>query len=308
VKKAPELHGKMETTFELEKREAEGVWAFDFPLYAELSLQYKSNRVSSLFSLDYYNYPSLGDTYIMGGEGNSILKLGYFRENWGEGYSTSSVDVLNKRDSRYPDTIFYQRIKSPNPFLLLSKGNEKVWGQIALSQPGDVESINETLAGFRAVYSGNGVTLGSGMIRALGYPPPLFFLTLKRETELYSVWTEISFLYLSESPDRWNGVLGLRRILKSASVLTEFSVLHSNPILFIEEKALIRQDIEFKLGIHTYLKTFSSAINTSFSLTIDKNTSGEIGSYIFFGKEGSFFSRFEGENHNSIYTKLKYGF
>ncbi|MGQ9616432.1 MAG: hypothetical protein ACUVWJ_08540 [Spirochaetota bacterium] len=308
VKKVPELHGKIETTLELERRATEGLWAFDFPLYAELSLQYKSNRVLSMFSFDYYNSPSLGDTYIMGGEGNSILKLGYFRENWGEGYSTSSVDILNKWDSRYPQTIFFQRMRSPNPLFLMSKGDEKVWGEIVLSQTGDFESINDALAGFRAVYSGNGFGLGTGMIRAMGYPPPLFFLTLRRETEVYRVWAEVSFLYLSESPDRWNAILGMRRLLKAASVLAEFSILHSSPILFLEEKVKIRKSVEFSLGIYTYLETFSSAISTSFSVTVDEKTSGEIGGYIFFGKEGSFFSRFEGENYNTIYMKLKYGF
>jgi hypothetical protein len=125
---------------------------------------------------------------------------------------------------------------------------------------------------------------------------------------MYNVWAELSFIYLRESPDRWNAILGMRRFLKSASVMAEFSIIHSSPILFLEEKVLMREAIEFTLGIYTYLETLSSAINPSFSLAIDEKTSGEIGGYIFFGKEGSFFSRFEGENYNSIYIKLKYGF
>lgn len=307
-KRAPELHGALETALELERRVSEQVWAFDFPLYGELNLQYKSDRVQSRISFDYFNGAAVGDTYIMGLEGNSSLKLGYFREKWGEGYSASIVDILNEKDSRYPDNIFYHRVKSPNPLVLLSLESRSMREEIALSQQEEIESIHDTLLGFRGRYLRPGLELDVGMIRAIGYPPPLFFLTARRETELYQVWSEIGFRYYRDSSDRWDAVFGVRRALKTAMVLAEFSLLHSRPQLFLEERLSLTEEISFSLSVYTYLETMSSALNGSFSVALDEKTSTELGAFLFFGKEGSYFSRYEGDNHNAVYLKLRYEF
>jgi len=304
---AVEIYGELEASLAFEYRAQEKSSVFDVPIHGNPGIVYETANVKSVVSLDFDSDLKLGETYIRGGSSYSYFQAGYYTENWGQGYSVSVVDQLNERDTAYPMNLFYQKYKSPNPLFTVLFGDKGPITQIALSNKADsIDSIDDTVLGMRALTVGSGFTVGLGMIRCIGYPPPLFFLTAEKESENNRAWMELGWRYRKSSPDRVNFVIGSRQDFSSASLIAEFIVESSHPLLYLEERSTLSDQIDFELRGFVYLPTLSNALNGFFIIAFDKNAELEIGGFLFFGKEGSYFSRYESGNNNSLYLKLHF--
>jgi hypothetical protein len=305
------LFGDLEVRVEFEYRAPEDDYLFDFPLYGDLGLLYQGDVVESALSVELIEEVVIGESYIMGGSGVSYLKLGFFREDWGKAYSASIIDILNKRDDRYPGNFFYRNEMRPNPLFLLSYGKGDMAGQIALSHKEEnIESINDALLGVQSFVVRTGVDISIGTIREIGNPPPLFFLGAKGEGSNYGVWMELGWWYYRDGPDRVDTIIGARQDFSRSSVLAEFILEKARPFLFLEEEIQVNPRIKFDLQGYTYLKSFSTALKGYFETSVDINTTLELGTYLFFGGRGTFFSRYieTGDNDNTVYIKLYYSF
>ncbi|NIQ18352.1 MAG: hypothetical protein GTN43_06145, partial [Candidatus Aenigmarchaeota archaeon] len=230
------LSGDLEVAIEFEYRASEDEYLFDFPLYGDLGLLYQGALVESALLVELIEEVSIGESYIMGGSDISYLKLGFFKEDWGKAHSASIIDILNKRDDRYPGNFFYRNEMRPNPLFLLSYGKGDMAGQIALSHKEEnIESINDALLGVQSFVIGTGIDISIGAIREIGYPPPLFFLSAKGEGLSYGVWMEFGWWYYGDGPDRVDTIIGARQDFSRSSVLAEFILERARPFLFLEE-------------------------------------------------------------------------
>jgi hypothetical protein len=305
------LFGDLEVGVEIEYRAPEDNYVFDFPLYGDMGLLYQGAVVESALSLELIEEVSIGESYIMGGSGFSYLKLGFLREDWGKGYSASVIDILNMRDDRYPENFFYRNEMRPNPLFLLSIGKGDMAGQIALSHKEEnIESVNDALLGIQSFVMRTGVDISVGTIREIGNPPPLFFLGARGEGSSYGVWMEFGWWYYGDGPDRVDTIIGARQDLARSQVTAEFILEKARPFLFFEEKIQSDSRILFNLRGYTYLKSFSTAINGYIETSVDEKTILQLGTYLFFGGRGTYFSRFiePGDNDNTVYIKLYYAF
>jgi hypothetical protein len=305
------LFGDLEVGVEIEYNAPRDEYLFDFPLYGDLGLLYQGDVVESALSLELIEEVNIGESYIMGGSGFSYLKLGFFREDWGKAYSASIIDILNRRDDRYPGNFFYRNEMRPNPLFLISYGRGDMAGQIALShKEEDIESINDALLGVQSFVKRTGVDISIGAIREIGNPPPLIFLAARGEGSSYGVWMEFGWWYYGDGPDGVDTIIGVRQDFSRSSILAEFILEKARPFLFLEEEILVTERIKFDLQGYTYLKSFSTAVNGYFETSVDERTTLRLGTYLFFGGRGTFFSRFieTEDNDNTVYIKLYYSF
>jgi len=302
----PHFFATIDQSLAFEKRKQEDVFVFDYPLYVRTGLLFGEDYVHSV-SFEYIDEPALGETFVQGGFGAAAMKIGYFREDWSAGYAFSVVNELNIRDDRYPDTVFTQTERRPAPLFVFSIAQNGGVHQLALSNREDVRSIDDTTIGLRTVIS-TGIDLGFGMIRRIGSPPPLFFLTASREEDAYEVWTELGWRFVRNGDDNLNAVVGMLRHLAASDAAIEIIVSESRPLLFLEEKVFMGEGAWLDLGLFFHLFTFSTALDGSIGVSLNPRTEAELGTRLFFGKEGSFFSRSIGDNNNAVYLRLLFQF
>jgi hypothetical protein len=307
----PELRVDLEVDFELQQRADEDEWVFDYPIYGNVGVLYEGEGVEAAVSADLIGEVSIGETYILGGARYSYLQIGYYTETWRTGYSWSVVDILNRRDARYPNNIFYRNILRPNPMIALSFGGDNYAQQVVVSQREEqFQAVDDALIGLHSLISRNGFFSGLGFIRYAGRPPPLLFLTGKTEGIRTSGWVEVGWWIRKDAPDTVNGVLGGRQNFSSAFIIAEFIVEDSNLYLFMEEKMEVGSRISLDLRSYLYLNDFSAAIDAFFSTAVDDHVKMDLGGMIFFGKAGSHFSRYDPETDNDdrMYLRLLYSF
>jgi hypothetical protein len=289
-----ETHGELETSAELEYRRAEDNYVFDFPLYAAIGIFYKTDLLESSFSLLYRNELDIGDTYLMGGSEYSYMKIGFFVEEWGIGYALSPISILNNRDSRFPDTIFYRKRYRPNPVFSAVMGGEKFHGQAVLSNKDEnIESIDDTDFGFRGEWSGGDYSISLGFIRKIGKPPPLIFLTADSIGTREKVWLELGWIYNESSANIWNIAVGYTRELGFADIYAEYIIEDDDSVLYLEELFTINDLVSFDLKSFLHIPDLSNAFNGFFILKIEEHVFFEPGFYLYFGEGSRFFSRLE---------------
>ncbi len=304
----PVITADFMSSFELSYRASENFYKFDLPFYGTAALSFEEDSLQSVFSVELNDTIAPGDTYIRGGTDDSYMKIGYYRENWGTGRSVSVINELNRRDARYPANIFYRNYRSPNPLFTLSLGDGEFVSQAAVSlREDDIESADDALFGFQLFTRQINTTVGIGMIRYVGYPPPLFFLKAGIEEDRNSAWFEAGWHYNKDRPDRVDLVIGAMQKFERASVTGEFILQSADPLLFIKENFILGEPITFTIGGFIYVPTFSSALNAYFTVAFAEKASLDLGTFLFFGKEGSFFSRYDGDDHNnSVYLRLHF--
>jgi len=306
----PRLRGDLEVLLEVQHRADENYWAFEYPLYGNLGVLYEGEELEAALSVDLIEEVSIGETYIRGGRDYSYLKLGYYTETWRTGYSWSVVDILNDRDERYPNHVFYRNILRPNPMATMSFGGKGWAQQIIASQKQESERVEDTLLGVRSLLFRTGFESGFGVIRYAGYPPPLIFLTVKSESERTIAWGEVGWWVYMGAPDTVNGVIGVRQSFTSTFVVAEFIVQGSDLLLFLEEQSQINRYIAFDVQSYLYFNQFSTAFKAYVSTTLGERALVELGTILFFGEEGTYFSRYNifEDNNNQIYLRLAYSY
>jgi hypothetical protein len=307
----PKLRVDLEVDFELQHRADEDEWAFDYPIYGNIGVLYEGAGVEAAVSVDLIEEVSIGETYILGGTGYSYLQIGYYTETWRAGYSWSVIDILNRHDERYPNNVFYRNIMRPNPLITVSFGRDNYAQQVVVSQrEQQFQSVDDALIGLHSLVRGTGFVSGLGFIRYAGHRPPLLFLTGKTEGKRTSGWVEVGWWIKKGAPDTVNGVLGGRQNFSSAFIIAELIVEESDLILFLEEETGVGSRISVDLRSYIYLNEFSAAIDTFFSTAVDEHVQMDLGGMYFFGKKGSYFSRYDPEmdNDNKIYFRLLYSF
>jgi hypothetical protein len=307
-KAKPSVRADLQVFFEAKHRASEDYWAFDYPIYGNIGVLYEGDGLEAAVSVDLIEKVFIGDTYVLGGRDYSFLKLGNFTETWRTGYSWSVIDILNKRDDRYPNNVFWRNILRPNPMFAVSVGGRGWAQQILASQKEGSEKIDDQLLGARSLILQSVFETGIGIIRHAGYPPPLLFLTAKNESERTSAWLELGWWIYQDSPDTVNGVIGARQDFRSAYVVAEFIVEYSNLILFLEQKSGVTRRIAFDIQSYLYLNDFSAALKSYITTAVEEHTDLEFGTLLFFGEEGSYFTRFDPltDNDNQIYIKLDF--
>ena len=310
-RQGPKLLGDLEVNFEIQHRADEDEWVFDYPIYGNIGILYEGEGVEAKVSVDLVEEISIGETYIHGGAGYSYLQIGYYTETWRTGYSWSVVDILNRYDERYPNSVFYRNVMRPNPMITLSFGRENYAQQVVVSQREEqFQSVDDALIGLHSLISRTGLVSGLGFIRYAGHPPPLLFLTGKTEGKRTSGWVEVGWWIRKDAPDTVNSVLGGRQNFSSAFIIAEFIVDDSDLILFLEEEMGVGSRITIDLRSYMYLNEFSAGIDTFFSTAVNEYVQIDLGGMYFFGKDGSYFTRYDPEmdNDDKIYLRLLYSF
>lgn len=304
-----ELSGELESSVGLSCRKAEKKYITEFPLYGQVRLFYGTEKMESVLSLYYRRELDAGETYLKGGSEYSYMKIGYFIEDWGKGYSVSPLEILNNRDDRYPSNIFYRRYYKPNPIMLITVGNDQLQQQVVLSnRNGSATSVNNTDLGLRGVWNREDYTFSIGLVRMLGYPPPLIFLTIEQEGTYDRAWLEFGWKYYKKTRDLWDFNLGFSREFSASEISAEYIINGFNTYLLLEEIFSINQMVKFDFKTFLHIPDFSSAFNTFFTVNIDNQFDFEPGIFLFIGKRGKYFSPHRGENYSSVYFKLKYSF
>jgi hypothetical protein len=304
------LTGGMDVSFEYLRDKGENDEYFSYPLHGTLGLEYESGAVSGLISVDVDGgadepVAGPGESYLKAGEGASYITMGYTTARWGVSPGYSVVDILNPPDDRFPPTIFNVNRRRPSPLFVMSFGGGLTASEIAFShRDEDIDSVNDETFGVRVSTLGSANTLGIGMIRQVGSPPPLFFLTFERTGESGNVWLELGWWSLPEREDELDGVIGFSQEFASASYELEFIVQNGKHFLRLYTRFL---PAEYGLNLETFffLPTFSSALDTYLSIPVDEKTEFDFGGRFFLGREGSHFSRLREDNDNALYFRLK---
>ncbi len=309
----PQFHGQLETAIHFKHSAVDNIYSFDFPLYGKFQIVYEREMFNTVLALDYYEELSIGETYIQGGSEYSYLKIGNYTEDWGVGYAVSPISILNKNDSRYPENIFYRRYYRPNPLFDITMGSVDFYGQLAVSnREEDLLSLSDTYLGFRIVGKWSDYDMSLGFIRRAGWPPPLFFLTALRSGIDYGVWVELGWEYRRTENDIFDLVIGYRRDLSSASIVTECIVNGAHMYFYIENVYILQPIVKVGIKGFSHIPDLSYALNCAFNgffvIDIDRGLVLEPGFFLFIGKEGQYLSPYRYENNNSIYLKLQYQF
>jgi hypothetical protein len=310
---APEFNGRITTGVGLNYRTDGDSYLFDFPIYGNLGVTYTTGIVESKVSLDYINEPSMGETYVKGGTKYSNLKIGIYEERWGAGYRSSPVSILNSRESRYPDNVFYQCYYRPNPIFSMTVGSERVHGQFVISgRDGVPSSIYDALLGTRLVGRWEGYDMSLGFVRCAGLPPSLFFLTAVTEDESSSFWSEIGWESSLYNADLGSMVLGYKRELRAASVIAEYAIWGANSLILVENVFHLPEQLDagaiLFLHFGDFRDAWSTAMNLYLRMGVGKGALLEPGIFLFFGKPGTFLGPHETENDNSVYLRFKFEF
>lgn len=290
---------------------------FTFPVHAGAGVLYSTGSAEALVSAQIVPdvaAPSGGDipaaagelpyvlepgpSYLRGGMGDSYMKIGYFIERWGVARSLSVVERLNPQDDDHSPDIFSRNLLQPAPLFLTSFGGDTVT-QIAVSggEQG-LEEGREVLLGLRAMTTG-ALSVGVGLVRPAGHPPSLWFLTARSDAG----WLELGWRHYPDEDDHLELVLGGRQVFRTASIAGELIVVRAEPLLYLEEVMQIEQGA-FGLSTFVNLRTFSTAIDAAFLVPVDERTRFDFGTTLFFGKKGSFFSRWQEGNDNRVYFRL----
>jgi len=308
-----ELHGRLQTEAGLQYSTALDQYEVDLPIYGTLGLSYASGILEGKLSLDYVNEPGVGETYIQGGTRYSHLKIGNFTERWGTGYGSTHVSILNLRDMRYPDNIFYRSYYRPNPIFSMTVGSETIHGQFVVSgRDGVPSSIYNAVFGTRLVGKWEGYDMSLGFVRRAGMPPSLFFLTAETDGEGYSLWSEIGWESSRYGRDLGSMVIGYKSELRTASIITEYAIWGANSLILIENVFHLREQLDagIKLFFHfsDFRDAWSAAMNLFLTMGLEQEALLEPGIVLFFGKAGTLLGPHREGNDNSLYLRFRFEF
>jgi len=310
-KEGPTIGADLEVNFEAQDHADENRWVFDYPIYGNIGIRYEGDAVEATASLDLIDEVCMGETYIKGGAQNSYLKLGYYTEAWRTGHSWSVVDILNRRDDRYPNNVFYRNIMRPNPIVNMSIGGEKYLQQLVVSQKDEsLDSVEDALLGLHSLVIRKDFMTGIGIIKPAGHPPPMIFITGKTEARQTSAWVEVAWWVLDDTPDRVNALIGGRQQFSSIDMIGELILEDNDCVLYLEQESRVSSRAALDIRSYLYLNTFSASLDLFVSTDVDRFVKMDLGAMLFFGSEGSYFSRFdmEQDNDNKIYLKLLFSF
>lgn len=302
------LEARLEAGLSYRHSSPEGEGSFEYPLHGSLGARYLSSTVTGLVSLDLDGQdPALGPTYLRGGSEESYLQAGFFTVDWGVARSLSVVQRLNLRDPDYPPDIFHAHLLQPNPLFVISFGGDTVT-QVALSSTVEYASAEDVLVGLRAAGGNESIEVSAGVVRPAGYPPPLFFFTAETAGDRVGGWTELAWWHYPATDDRLDLVLGGSRNMSSVTVTGEFVLMDADPLLYLAEELALNSRGALSLACFLYLPTFSTALDAGVQVQVDRATRFELGTVLFFGKKGSYFSRWKEGNSNQVYLRLRWGF
>ena len=309
-----QLGGEVEASTDLVYRAADDTYLFDFPFRAVIRFSFQSERMQAVISLEYFERPGLGETYLLGGTERSNMKIGYYVEEWGAARSVGLPSVLNNRDERNPDNVFFSRAYRPNPIWTMTAGSENFYVQLALSNRETViDSLDETAFGVRGVVEGSTVSLFGGCIRKPGSSPLVVFAGIKQETDEGRYWTELDWERGDGVPDIWNFTLGMSRELPFAKITAEYLILDTHDVLFLEEDLSVAPSARFDLKSYFHLPDFSTALSGFFVVDVADGLTFEPGFYGFIGKRGRYFSPLaegglQGGNDNRAVLRMRFEF
>jgi hypothetical protein len=304
-----ELKGVLETSMGIYYIWPKEKVAVDFPLYFMTGLFYDSEQIESVLSISFRQELDIGETYLKGGSDYSYLKIGYFLEEWGNGYSVNPLRILNRRDDRYPSNIFFRKSYRPDPAMLFTFGEQDLYQQIVLSNREDnITSIKDTELGIRGISVGDNYVFSIGYFSKIGYFPALFFFTLEEISQQQKLWLDFGFDYYKNKPPVWYSVLGVYREFPEAVFIGEYVIDGYNTYFYIEEEMPINEVSSFDLKFFLHIPDFSSAFNAAIIIEAGQDFIFEPGLYLFIGKRGKYFSPRERDNHNEFYLKLSYSF
>lgn len=309
VKDNLELSGELETSMGVSYIKPKKHFSIDFPLYFQVGLFYDAAQIESAVSISFRRELDIGETYLKGGRDYSYLKIGYFIEEWGKGYSVNPLGIMNSRDERYPSNIFYRKNYRPNPALLFTFGEPDLYQQIIFSNRAEnITSIRDTDIGVRGISVGEKYDFSLGFVRKIGYPPTLIFMSVEEIEEKQRVWLDFGFDYYPDRSPKWYSVLGFSREFPEADFRGEYIIDGFNTYFFIEEVMTVNEVSLFDIKTFLHIPDFSSAFNVSFVIEAGKDFIFEPGMYLFIGKKGKYFSPLRSDNHSELYLKLRYSF
>jgi hypothetical protein len=309
MKDTLELSGELTTSMGISYIKPKKQFSIDFPLYFQVGLFYDAAQIESAVSISFRRELDIGETYLKGGSDYSYLKIGYFIEEWGKGYSVNPLGIMNSRDDRYPSNIFFRKKYRPDPAMLFTFGKHDLYQQIVISNRAeDITSIKDTDIGVRGISIGENFDFSLGFVRKIGYPPTLIFISVEDIEEKQRVWLDLGFDYYRNRPPKWYSVLGFSREFPEADVRGEYVIDGFNTYFFIEEVMTVNELSLFDLKTFLRIPDFSSAFNASFIIEAGKDFIFEPGMYLFIGKKGKYFSPLRSDNHSEFYIKLSYSF
>ena len=304
-----ELKAEVETSMGIYYISPKKHFTVGFPLYFQTGLFYDAEQIEGAVSISFLQGLDVGETYLKGGSDYSYLKIGYFLEEWGNGYSSNPLRILNRRDDRYPANIFFRKSYKPDPTMLFTFGEQDLYQQIVLSNRVDnVTSIKDTEIGIRGISVGDNYEFSIGYFSKIGYYPALFFFTVEEISQMQTVWLDFGFDYYKNKPPVWYSVLGFYRELPEAVFIGEYAIDGYNTYLYVEEEMPVNEASKFDLKMFLHIPDFSSAFNAAFIIEAGKDFIFEPGVYLFIGKKGKYFSPHEGDNNSEFYIKLSYSF
>jgi len=308
-REVPQIHGSAESTLQLSYETSPDRYNLEIPLITSVKLTYETEKVESVFSVDYLEELGVGETYVRGGTEYSHMKFGYYVVDWGIGYSISPLGGVNSIDSRYPENIFYWKQYAPYPSFMMTIGNSSIYNQLFIAQRDEhARSVDEGDLGIRGVVHSNDATVCLGFLRKFGTPPPIFFLTAKNSGEREEAWMELNWEYNKEGRDVWTFLLGLKQQFSRSTFYAEYIVERSDNFFFLQQAMMPNPSTQLSIRCFFHIPEFSSALNGFVALAVDKTLTFEPGFYLFIGKPEGFFSPLRTGNDNSLYMKISFEF
>jgi hypothetical protein len=138
----------------------------------------------------------------------------------------------------------------------------------------------------------------------------MIFITGKTEARQTSSWVEMAWWVLDDASDRVNALIGGRQQFASTHMIGELILEDNNFILYLEQESRVSSRTALDIRSYMYLNTFSASFHLFVSTDVDRYVKMDLGTMLFFGSEGSYFSRYDPEqdNDNKIYLKLLFSF
>jgi hypothetical protein len=295
-------------------------YLFDVWLRSRVGLLFERERVKAAINVEYLNGPDMGEnflrdglglweSYLRGGTEYSHIQMGVYVEDWGASYSRGLSSVLNERDERYPDNVFFSKYYRPNPLFSMTMGKESLYTQAALSnREMPVESIEDSDFGLRGVVKSGTVRTTGGVIKNIGSSSILSFATLEQEAAEGRQWLEVDWQYLPSEEDVWSVALGFSRGLSFSRIAAEYLLLDTEDVLFLEQDLRISEVLGFDLKLYVHFPDFSTALSGFFTLNVGGGLTFEPGVYGFIGRRGDYFSPTVPENDNRAVIRLRFQF
>ena len=283
-------------------------WSINYPIYGSVHLNYEKGIMEVRCGLKYTGIVGIDELYIKGGDKKSYLKIGDFVEDWSIAKSINTLMSFSNRDTSFPNNVFFNKNYLPSPkFELLFSKNNFSYGLI-ISQKDKLNDINHQIVGLESSVENENSSITLGVIREIGFPPPNYFIQLRKSNESINGWMELGWTYNKKESDRWSALLGIEKNLDRNNASLELLFTQAQSIFYMNSDVSVKNDVILNLSLYLSFNDWSTGWNNSFIFLVNQNFKMRLGCMFFLGKSGKYFSPLNSlkENNDNLFLMLEF--